>query len=168
MRCPNCNQEIPDFSKFCIHCGTKIIPQSEETTDVGVQVEDIPNQVVSQPPRNNGDAINAPQPQPPKKKNKAIIIIIALIAACAIGLILFLVLRCNHQWEEATCIAPMTCSVCGKEKGKALGHEWVEATCTTPKTCSRCKETAGKALGHDYEYTVTQEPTCSKKGQKEG
>ena len=27
-------------------------------------------------------------------------------------------------------------------------HDWNEATCTTPKTCSKCNETRGEALGH--------------------
>ena len=30
------------------------------------------------------------------------------------------------------------------------GHDWKEATCTDPKTCSRCGDTEGKALGHDF------------------
>lgn len=29
-------------------------------------------------------------------------------------------------------------------------HEFTEATCTAPKTCSVCKATEGKALGHTY------------------
>ena len=29
-----------------------------------------------------------------------------------------------------------------------MGHEWVDATCTEPKTCSRCGATEGEALGH--------------------
>ena len=31
-------------------------------------------------------------------------------------------------------------------------HEWLEADCTTPRTCSRCGATEGAALGHDYRY----------------
>ena len=30
-------------------------------------------------------------------------------------------------------------------------HDWIEATCTEPKTCSKCGETEGEALGHDYQ-----------------
>ena len=30
------------------------------------------------------------------------------------------------------------------------GHDWKEATCTDPKTCSRCGDTEGTALGHDF------------------
>ena len=30
------------------------------------------------------------------------------------------------------------------------GHDWKDATCTAPKTCSRCGATEGNALGHDF------------------
>lgn len=29
-------------------------------------------------------------------------------------------------------------------------HDWQDATCTTPKTCSKCSATMGKAWGHDF------------------
>lgn len=40
---------------------------------------------------------------------------------------------------------------CGKSAGEeetGCEHEWVDATCTEPKTCSLCSETEGSALGH--------------------
>lgn len=46
---------------------------------------------------------------------------------------------------------------------KACIHEWAEATCTLPKTCTLCGETEGAALGHDYAETVT-EATCTQGG----
>ena len=33
----------------------------------------------------------------------------------------------------------------------ACQHEWKEATCTEPKTCTKCGETEGEALGHKSE-----------------
>ena len=30
-------------------------------------------------------------------------------------------------------------------------HEWQEATCTTPRTCTKCGETIGTTLYHNYE-----------------
>ena len=36
------------------------------------------------------------------------------------------------------------------ETDPALGHDWTDATCTAPKTCSVCGATEGEALGHDY------------------
>ena len=37
-------------------------------------------------------------------------------------------------------------------------HQWQDANCTTPKTCSACGATEGKPAGHNYESVVT-EPT---------
>lgn len=74
----------------------------------------------------------------------------------------------GHKWEKATCEEPKTCSVCGKTEGEPLGHKWEKATCEEPKTCSVCKETEGKPLGHEVsEWKVVKEPTCVEEGQKE-
>ena len=42
-------------------------------------------------------------------------------------------------------------------------HNWVDATCTAPKTCSACHTTEGEALGHEYKSVVT-DPTCTNGG----
>ena len=49
----------------------------------------------------------------------------------------------KHEWLEATCTEPKTCTVGGETEGEALGHTWTEATCALPKTCSVCGETEG-------------------------
>lgn len=75
----------------------------------------------------------------------------------------------GHTWEEATCTKPKTCSICGQTEGKSLGHTWEEATCTTAKTCSVCGETQGKALGHEWkEATCQNVKTCLRCGLQEG
>ncbi|MCM1047208.1 MAG: hypothetical protein NC433_02135 [Clostridiales bacterium] len=51
--------------------------------------------------------------------------------------------ECGHEWAEATCTEPKTCSKCGETEGQALGHTWMEATFAAPKTCSVCGETEG-------------------------
>lgn len=72
------------------------------------------------------------------------------------------VYACTHSWQDATCTAPKTCSVCGATEGEALGHKWSDATCTAPKTCSTCKTTEGEALGHDWDdATCTAPKTCA-------
>ena len=38
----------------------------------------------------------------------------------------------THQWEEATCDQPKTCSKCGETEGEALGHT------TDAGLCTRC------------------------------
>ena len=59
-----------------------------------------------------------------------------------------------------------TCSICGEVETaliEPLGHNWVDATCTTPKTCSRCGETIGEPLGHDWgEWTSNDDRTHSR------
>lgn len=75
----------------------------------------------------------------------------------------------KHEWQEATCTNPKTCSACGETEGEALGHTWTEATCKNPKTCSVCGETEGKALGHTWmEATCTVSKICSVCGETDG
>lgn len=75
----------------------------------------------------------------------------------------------SHEWTEATCTAPKTCSKCQEIEGEALGHNWEEATCTTPKTCNVCKATEGEALGHTLADATYQVPaTCSICGATDG
>ena len=54
----------------------------------------------------------------------------------------------GHDWADATCTAPKTCSRCDATEGTALGHAWKDATCTAPKTCNTCGATEGDPLGH--------------------
>lgn len=56
----------------------------------------------------------------------------------------------GHNWKDASCNSPKTCNVCGESEGDPLGHEWKDATCMTPKSCSICGETEGSANGHNY------------------
>ncbi len=68
----------------------------------------------------------------------------------------------GHKWDEATCDAPKTCSVCAKTEGDKLAHDWAAATCDKAKTCKLCEKTDGKALGHKWEEATTEAPkTCS-------
>lgn len=75
----------------------------------------------------------------------------------------------GHQFKNATCVSPKTCSVCGATEGEALGHTWTDADCAHPKTCSVCKATEGEALGHTWtDATCTTPKTCSVCGATEG
>ena len=58
--------------------------------------------------------------------------------------------ECQHQWTDATCKAPKTCSLCGETEGEVGGHSWVDATCKAPKTCSVCSATEGEVGDHSY------------------
>jgi len=63
----------------------------------------------------------------------------------------------DHDWEKATCEHPKTCTVCGKEKGDLADHKWEDATCDEPETCRNCGETRGEALGHQWAGFICQE-----------
>ena len=62
------------------------------------------------------------------------------------------------------------CPVCGTvlvaQEVVPAGHAWNDATCTAPKTCSVCEATEGEALGHDYEEEITTAATCTEDGVK--
>ncbi|MEE0110146.1 MAG: hypothetical protein UEP57_04555 [Oscillospiraceae bacterium] len=83
----------------------------------------------------------------------------------------FLLCGCclSHDWVEASCTAPKTCSKCEKTEGEPVGHQWQEATCTTPQTCSTCATTEGKSLGHDWKNATIEAPkTCQRCAATEG
>lgn len=104
--------------------------------------------------------------KPVAKKTKVIGGIIAAVVALLIGASL---LPCQHEWKDATCTEPKTCTKCKETEGDPLGHDWAEATCEKPKTCKRCGETTGSALGHKIdEWTTVKEATCSSTGTREG
>ena len=60
-----------------------------------------------------------------------------------------------------------TCAVCANAYTdtyvSAKGHRWNEATCTAPKTCSVCNITEGEKAAHTYTVEVTA-PTCTEAG----
>ena len=53
--------------------------------------------------------------------------------------------ECEHQWQEADCENPKTCSLCGETEGNALGHDWQGGDCQNPQVCARCGK-EGKVL----------------------
>ena len=85
-----------------------------------------------------------------------------------------LVVKCEHEWLDATYEAPKTCSKCGTTEGEKLvctthidenndnlcdnckitievvnpecEHNWLDATYEAPKTCSKCGATEGEKL----------------------
>ena len=75
----------------------------------------------------------------------------------------------THNWTEATCTVPATCTECGKTYGSEKGHAWSAATCTTPVTCSSCNATSGSANGHAWVLaTCTEAKKCSACGEVGG
>lgn len=89
----------------------------------------------------------------------SVLALAALLAGCS----------CQHQWTDATCKTPKTCSLCQAVEGNPLEHHWLEADCETPKTCSLCAATEGSPLGHQWnDATCTAPKTCSTCGMMEG
>lgn len=74
----------------------------------------------------------------------------------------------KHEFTAATCVAPATCTKCGKTEGEPLGHDWSEATCTEPKTCRSCGAADGNPLGHTEVIDEGIEATCTAEGLTEG
>ena len=90
---------------------------------------------------------------------------------------------CEHDWAEATCTDPKTCSVCGETEGEALGHT-EETVAGTPATCTEAGLTDGKqctvcgettveqtviaALGHTEETVAGTPATCIEAGLTDG
>ncbi len=80
-----------------------------------------------------------------------VILLILILSGCA----------CKHQWVDANCTAPKTCSNCQETEDEPLGHNWLDATCTTAKTCSKCQVTEGAPLGHSWLAATCSAPkTC--------
>ena len=60
----------------------------------------------------------------------------------------------THDFADADCLNPKTCTVCGKTEGSALGHEWTTPDvdlCKVQSTCSRCGATDGENKEHTPE-----------------
>lgn len=94
---------------------------------------------------------------------------LSLFLAIVLMFLTFSACGCEHQWEEATCLTPKTCTLCGETEGELAAHLFSAATCTTPKTCDVCRKTQGDAAGHSFEdATCTSPKTCTKCGFKEG
>ncbi|WP_166079137.1 Ltp family lipoprotein [Xiamenia xianingshaonis] len=132
-----------------------------------------------------------------KKKKAVLISVVSIIGAAVIVVAVLFATHviCFHDWAEAACETPETCTICNRIQGESLGHDIVAATCTTAETCTRCgevfkpelghdtkdatcldseicmrcKEEFGSPLGHDVETWNTEvEPTCTSIGKKAG
>lgn len=85
---------------------------------------------------------------------KKSVIALLLMVACVLCLT---ACGCEHEWANADCVNPVTCSLCGKTEGEPLGHVWMAATCEAPKTCEVCALSEGEAKGHDMAEATCEE-----------
>ena len=152
MKCKKCGSEVNDGDKFCQHCG-KLIKKSKSTQD-------------------NSTKTNL--------KIKIVLIAIASLVLLTIGILIVFRPCLRHDWHEATCTEPVTCSKCGRTKGIALGHNNTlttkKPTCTNDGfrivKCTRCNKIIEKEiidkLGHEYtEWEEIKKATCKEDGLKE-
>ena len=56
--------------------------------------------------------------------------------------------ECQHEWANATCTAPKTCTLCGETEGEKLEHSF---TTYTPDNNATCKADGTKTAVCDYE-----------------
>lgn len=108
------------------------------------------------------------------KKDIALFIFVSIIS-----LVFLASCGCKHEWKDATCTEPQTCTKCGKTQGETLGHMYgeekvlKEPTCTETGskelTCSICGEVETveiPATGHKLKFMSHEKaPTCSEKGK---
>ncbi len=100
---------------------------------------------------------------------KTITKVLTVALATATLTLIFSSCGCKHEWIDATCTTPKTCSLCQEIEGEANGHNWLDATCTAAKSCKNCDTTEGEALGHDWLEATTEDPiTCSRCKVTEG
>lgn len=147
-----------------------LISSSPEDTDSTVSSQGEDGSAVSDAD-DTPETTSSNQDEGPKLPDKTKRIAIGVAAAIALVLVVLFSTHviCIHEWAEASCIEPKTCTICGETSGEPLGHDWQDAACTEPKTCSRCNMTEGKSLGHEkVAATCTEPERCTRCGQTFG
>lgn len=69
---------------------------------------------------------------------------------------------CSHNWKDATCIVPKTCSICGTTTGSTTQH-----TYNTQGQCIYC-ETINPVLVNKYEQAVAIVARCTSSAAQSG
>ena len=136
MKCPNCNFEVTENTKFCPECGTKLpetIQESVTTLESANEVSNTTEPIVST--------------QKKKKSKKKIVLISVLVAVSAVIIFAILLIlnpscmfyHANYGYNKstATCIKDgvenVVCYDCGKTihsyPSMATGHYVAEEPC---------------------------------------
>lgn len=71
----------------------------------------------------------------------------------------------EHDWADATCKAPKTCTICGATEGEALGHNWGATSYKWSEDGKAC--TATRVCKNDASHTETAEATVTSEVEKE-
>ena len=147
MNCPECKSQVSDKAANCPHCG---YPINTNTHVQSLRTENI-----------QGEHIAKTSPTTSRHLPFTIIIIVGAIFLSVVIYAVFF-RPCKHEWQDATCNVPTTCTICGEISGEKLTHSWVDATCDTPMTCTFCNITNCDELGHKWIDATYETPkTCS-------
>lgn len=57
---------------------------------------------------------------------------------------------CDHEWQEASCLMPMTCAICGATEGEPAPHTWGDTSCASPEPCAVCGTLDGVTITHQW------------------
>ena len=78
--------------------------------------------------------------------------------------------KVEHRWNDATCTAPKTCSVCKITEGSALGHKyettWSKDADKHWHKCSVCGDKTNEEIHSWDKGTMTIQPGCTTAGTK--
>ena len=78
--------------------------------------------------------------------------------------------KVEHRWNDATCTAPKTCSVCKITEGSALGHKyetaWSKDADKHWHKCSVCGDKTNEETHSWDKGTMTIQPGCTTAGTK--
>lgn len=77
-------------------------------------------------------------------KRLRVMLTVALFATLLAGC------SCKHTWQESTCLAPRTCTLCGETEGKVRAHEWGSTDCRDPQPCVVCGTMEGLEVTHQW------------------
>lgn len=82
-----------------------------------------------------------------QKRIVSLLLVLTLMAALLAGC------ACKHEWKDANCKEPKTCTLCGETEGeKTADHKWEDATTEAPKTCAVCGKTEGEKINTDSRF----------------
>lgn len=82
-----------------------------------------------------------------QKRMVSLLLVLTLMAALLVGC------ACKHEWKDANCKEPKTCTLCGETEGeKTTEHKWEDATTEAPKTCAVCGATEGEKINTDSRF----------------
>lgn len=175
MKCPQCNAEIAENSKFCPECGAKL---SESTANTATLSE---NEVQADPNIEKSNETKSKSTKQKKKKTiKGLIIVASILILCGLIVLALYFINPNcifGHGEVSTIITPPTCTVWGSEKIKCKdcgkityfrefeseGHKYGDIVCGKETPCTVCGEK--KIFEHntsrgyctycgEYEYTI--------------